>query len=407
MIEADVLADRTAGRQHYHDTFQHYMYTWMLGHLGTRPWPWKPVVPVACVTPKVRKVMKQYGICRQLLATLWHRFAAYDRNSSGTVDMRAFYAFAGVAPSAVVDGVFRLVGVPDGDSLGFTDFVHLVISYCAMDHGEVLRFCFNVFDRDRNGLIEFKELEALFAWVGEAEHQHSLEEFKERWGMPVDHKIDFDDFLRMNKAFPLVCFPAFHLQSRLVSRSWGAAWWNTFKRNISEQRRWDERRLRVARRRVDVVLRRERLKAAFRSEGVRGLLDVAFARKARKAPPQQLDVGGVPIGFYNRRHKNWFKRGRRQVIQVHPARHQHKHGAQHKDQHGRDGAEALPHHALNFKAAAQMVVGHSDGWGVATKHAVSASATGKQARNRKKQLKRSPYVIPVESNVDLRRREYG
>ena len=46
-------------------------------------------------------------------------------------------------------------------SLDFGEFFQSVVTYCLFEKKEVLKFCFYIFDRDKNGYIERDELQIM------------------------------------------------------------------------------------------------------------------------------------------------------------------------------------------------------------------------------------------------------
>ena len=84
----------------------------------------------------------------------WKRFRKFDKNLSGTIDIDEFYNLIHESRSIFGDGIFELIDVNHSGSLDFGEFFQAVVTYCLFEKNEVLKFCFYIFDRDKNGYIE-------------------------------------------------------------------------------------------------------------------------------------------------------------------------------------------------------------------------------------------------------------
>ena len=64
------------------------------------------------------------------------------------------------------DSLFELVDIDNNGSLDFSEFVQTLSTYCMFGREDVLKYCFFVFDKDKNGYIEQDELHALIECCG-------------------------------------------------------------------------------------------------------------------------------------------------------------------------------------------------------------------------------------------------
>ena len=107
------------------------------------------------------KTMEFANIQLKDVAIFWKRFRKFDKNLSGTIDIDEFYSLIREQRSIFGDGIFELIDVNHSGSLDFGEFFQAVVTYCLFEKKDVLKFCFYIFDRDKNGYIERDELQIM------------------------------------------------------------------------------------------------------------------------------------------------------------------------------------------------------------------------------------------------------
>ena len=88
-------------------------------------------------------------------------FTKFDKDKSGTMDMKEFYQLIGEPQTIFGDSIFELIDVDNSGTLDFSEFVQALGTFCMFGKVEVMKFCFYIFDKDKNGYIEEDELAAL------------------------------------------------------------------------------------------------------------------------------------------------------------------------------------------------------------------------------------------------------
>ncbi|CAM9472967.1 unnamed protein product, partial [Discosporangium mesarthrocarpum] len=140
-----------------------------------------------------------------------------DIDRSGTIDCAEFLAYIDVPKSPFTDNIFNMIGVDPGGICSFNDVCHILMTYCVYSRDDILRFLFSRYDTDGSGAIDEHEFVKLAKDVNNAapmfpgNFAKALTEFD----VNDDGLIDFDEFRGMDKAFPLVFFPAFRLQDAM------------------------------------------------------------------------------------------------------------------------------------------------------------------------------------------------
>eukprot|EP00752_Nemacystus_decipiens_P006885 g6184.t3 len=141
-----------------------------------------------------------------------------------------------------------LCGIRDFQELAFSEWLDAITTYCLFEEEDILRFCFFILDREKNGYIEKDEMRMLVNML------YNIDPVKgptgntkvafEKLSVQQDGKIEFWEFELFNKAFPSLFFPAFRLQVKMMQAVWGEKWWGRKKRklqdNLEERRRNEE-----------------------------------------------------------------------------------------------------------------------------------------------------------------------
>lgn len=98
-------------------------------------------------------------------------------------------------------------------------------NYCSLDLRALVRFTFDLFDRDLSGFLDVSEVYELLAEVyGDSyEQNHRLKLLFEELDSNGDNKIAFDEFRNINQRYPSLLFPAFRMQRSLRERVFGAS----------------------------------------------------------------------------------------------------------------------------------------------------------------------------------------
>lgn len=64
-------------------------------------------------------------------------------------------------PSLFGDSIFELIDVSNNGLLEFGEFVQALATFCMFGTDDILKFCFYIFDKDRNSFINSDELQDL------------------------------------------------------------------------------------------------------------------------------------------------------------------------------------------------------------------------------------------------------
>ncbi|OQR88178.1 hypothetical protein ACHHYP_07281 [Achlya hypogyna] len=147
------------------------------------------------------------------------------RSGSGTIDRDEFFRSVNEERTAVGDAVFALIDIDGSGELDFSEYVEALGAFCLLNTEEILKFCFFVFDQDKNGTIEDAELAALLEVLHADGGTSNMKDALEKFQFNADGKIDFREFQSLNEQFPTLLYPVYRLQENLKRHSMGTSWW--------------------------------------------------------------------------------------------------------------------------------------------------------------------------------------
>ena len=106
------------------------------------------------LTPELEEAMEKYSLDENTIAKLSKSFKELDTLGLGHLDKVDFYAALGMKRNYFADKVFEIVDLDGDDEISFYEFVCCTCSYCSMNHSQILRFCFDLFDKDNSGYLD-------------------------------------------------------------------------------------------------------------------------------------------------------------------------------------------------------------------------------------------------------------
>lgn len=182
---------------------------------------------------RIQRAMQTFDLTKRDIRVFWKVWTKHDLSRRGMISTQAFYDNVIHEPRTLFgDAVFDIIECIDPDTIDFGEFVASICTYCFFEIPEILKFCFYVFDRDKNGFVPQTEFRLLI----DALHNHNmnanvsfaLENLKYR----KEGKFYFEEFVKMHELFPSVLFPAFRLQNAMMTTVGGERWWNTRKTRL-------------------------------------------------------------------------------------------------------------------------------------------------------------------------------
>jgi len=142
-----------------------------------------------------------------LLSELQHAefkeaFDEFDKDGSGTISTKELLqVMRSIGQNPTEDEILELVMESDlnGDgTIDFQEFLEMMKRKSSeTDQTEALKEAFKIFDKNRNGYIEAKELKAVTTTLGQALSDDEFSEFWNEADANSDGKLDYEEFIKM------------------------------------------------------------------------------------------------------------------------------------------------------------------------------------------------------------------
>ncbi|GMH74120.1 hypothetical protein TrLO_g4790 [Triparma laevis f. longispina] len=187
---------------------------------------------------RVKRAMAIAKMDMKDVGRFWKKFRKLDKEMRGNIDVEDFYEAIEEQRSIYGDGIFELLDITHAGTISFGEFIQSIIVMCLFEHEEVMKFCFYVFDKDKNGYVEKEELDTMlnvFHHVGQGEtlkgnpkKAHSSLKISE------DGKVEFDDVKEIAERFPSLWYPAYRIQNNMMIAYMGENWWSKKKQHLQD-----------------------------------------------------------------------------------------------------------------------------------------------------------------------------
>ena len=117
---------------------------------------------------------------------------------------------------------------------------------CLFSQPEIKKFCFYVFDKDKNGYVEKAELDTMlhvFHHVGAGEGlKGNPKKASANLRIPDDGKVEFKDVCAIAENYPSLWYPASRIQNNMTIAYMGEKWWGGKRRMLQDLKDSRERR---------------------------------------------------------------------------------------------------------------------------------------------------------------------
>jgi len=182
------------------------------------------------------------GLTQKHLKKLKLQFDEIDLDGSGSIDSEEFFEILEENRSPFTDALFALIDLDGSGTIEYEEYVMVCVTYCMYTRKDILKFVFDVFDKDGSGTIDEKEFIHLCQTVNNAAplFPGNFAEAIAQFDTNDDGLIDFNEFMELDKRYPLVLFPAFRLQDRMMTNTLGQKAWVKVHENLNRQRKIQE-----------------------------------------------------------------------------------------------------------------------------------------------------------------------
>ena len=133
----------------------------------------------------------------------------------------------------------RAIPREQNEDLSFGQFVQSIVAMCLLEKDDILRFCFYIFDSNKNGFIDNDELDTMFDALHNVDKKRATNEDdyeKRKKGdlktarqkiekdidqMAIAGKLEFIEMKLLMDKYPRLFYPAFRIQNKLMSTYFG------------------------------------------------------------------------------------------------------------------------------------------------------------------------------------------
>ena len=137
-------------------------------------------------------------------------------------------------------GIFDLIDKDSNGLLSFAEFAIAIVTICLFEKPELLKFCFFMFDREKNGFVTDHDLEDMMKMLHDMEElgKNERDALEHMWAGEAVHngKVTFEQFISMNETYPRLLAPAFKMQHAIEAHTFGRVWWRRKREALALQR---------------------------------------------------------------------------------------------------------------------------------------------------------------------------
>jgi len=133
-------------------------------------------------------------------------FDEFDKDGSGTISTKELLqVMRSIGQNPTEDEILELVMEADlnGDgTIDFQEFIEMMKRKSSeTDQTESLKEAFKIFDKNRNGYIEAKELKQVTTTLGSQLTDEEFEDFWREADINNDGKLDYEEFIKIMKQY--------------------------------------------------------------------------------------------------------------------------------------------------------------------------------------------------------------
>lgn len=213
---------------------------------------------------RIDKCRNRIDLTDEDIMAMFDIFNRYDKEGVGFMSTADYFQqLLQIRASLFTDAMFDIIDSEYPGKITFGEFVDVTCTFACFESLEMIKYTFFILDRDKVGEVDLKEVEHFIYLMWDHETNSNLL-------MAIDYmrtldagdgRVCFKDVLMVHTAYPSVFYPAFRIQSTVISTSLGETWWNNKKIEISEkiakQRQMEE--MKKNRQKADLQREQDRL----------------------------------------------------------------------------------------------------------------------------------------------------
>lgn len=191
---------------------------------------------------KMATCIKTQRLSPKEISKIYKTFQKYDKARTGVINLNDFLKKIEEKRTFFTDAILECfdIALDENGCIDFSDYLVFVVSYCMFEKPEIQKLCFYIFDDDKGGTIDADELKMLMNTLYDIKPPNTVRgNAKGSWlklEFNTDMKVDFEEFVRMNEAFPWIFNPAYRLQNNMMLHVMGEWWWSVRKRRLQNEK---------------------------------------------------------------------------------------------------------------------------------------------------------------------------
>lgn len=159
----------------------------------------------------VEAFARLHGFSMEAIKTAWTAFRASDKLGDGIIAYAPFCELLDVEPTSEVEAMFGMFDPSRRGFIRLPEFLLGLVSFIAAAKDDRMRFCFNVFDSDKDGAINKEDLMGILRGnmmaSSDKEVARKADTIMENADTNKDGFLDYEDFSRVAQRFPRIVFP--------------------------------------------------------------------------------------------------------------------------------------------------------------------------------------------------------
>lgn len=155
------------------------------------------------------------GINAKIVNQFWTVFSTIDMDKSGSISKGEFFAYFDILETEFSSQVFTVMDRDYSGHIDFAEFVASIFNYCAYGWKDLVRYAFELVDHDESGVLEMEEVKKLVAYVYGGNLDQKVQSILRMVDEDGSGAVDLEEFMKYNRSYPVLLFPAFHMQVRI------------------------------------------------------------------------------------------------------------------------------------------------------------------------------------------------
>lgn len=177
----------------------------------------------------LRPICRKLNMSLEEAERLLEKFQDIDRDSSGCISTDEFFAFISMEATPFARKLFSLIDQNDSGEIDFNEFLVGLWNVCTFDDESLLRFAFNMIDKDSSGYVDKDEVEQCVKDVHGSRYDRRLtahiKKTLKKYDKNKDGQFSFDEFKSCHKELPLLFMPAFSMKNVMMEEFYGEKFW--------------------------------------------------------------------------------------------------------------------------------------------------------------------------------------